>query len=181
MTSSWSLSLQQIFCFKIWKNRTTCVRRPGYRNRYSDSLQVRPLRISKPDVEEIFHARPDLLWSPTSLLCNGHRIFSPWVKRGVKHPRASSAEVKEIIVVYGYSPTVPSRPIIGWNLPLRLQHLRTNHRWDGDIIGSLKMDFEIVAWINLAQDGSRWKDVVKSVKNLASIKNTELLGYMKDC
>ena len=38
--------------------------------------------------------------------------------RVVDHPPPSSAEVKEIVELYLYSPSGPSWPDIGWNLPL---------------------------------------------------------------
>ena len=39
--------------------------------------------------------------------------------RGVDHPPPSSAEVKERVEVYLYSPFGPLWSILGWNLPLR--------------------------------------------------------------
>jgi hypothetical protein len=45
----------------------------------------------------------------------------PGVKRpgpGIDHPPPSSAEVKERVQLYLYSPFVPSWPILGWILPL---------------------------------------------------------------
>jgi hypothetical protein len=44
----------------------------------------------------------------------------PWVERaglGVGHPPSSSAEVKERVNLYLYSPFVPSRLVIGKILP----------------------------------------------------------------
>jgi len=40
-------------------------------------------------------------------------------KRGVDHPPASSAEVKENVELYLYSPFGPSWPVLGLTLPLR--------------------------------------------------------------
>ena len=40
--------------------------------------------------------------------------------RGVDHPTPSSAEVKERGELYFYSPSGPSWPVLGWNLPLYL-------------------------------------------------------------
>jgi len=45
----------------------------------------------------------------------------PGVKRsgrGVDHPPPSSAEVKERVELYLYSPSGPSWPVIGWTLLL---------------------------------------------------------------
>jgi len=36
--------------------------------------------------------------------------------RGVDHPSPSSAEVKERVALYLYSPSGPSRLVVGWNL-----------------------------------------------------------------
>jgi len=36
--------------------------------------------------------------------------------RGVDHPPPSSAEVKERVELYQYSPSAPSWPVIGWTL-----------------------------------------------------------------
>jgi len=41
-----------------------------------------------------------------------------WPGRGVDHPTPSSAEVKERVELYFYSPSGPSRPVLGWPLPL---------------------------------------------------------------
>jgi len=40
--------------------------------------------------------------------------------RVVNHPTASSAEAKERTELYLYSPSEPSRPVLGWPLPLPL-------------------------------------------------------------
>jgi len=52
----------------------------------------------------------------------GSGVF-PGVKRperGVEHPPPSSAEVKERVDLYLYSPFGPSWPVLGWPLPLPL-------------------------------------------------------------
>jgi hypothetical protein len=41
-------------------------------------------------------------------------------RRGVDHPPPCSAEVKERVELYLYSPSGPSWPVIGWTLPLLL-------------------------------------------------------------
>jgi len=53
-------------------------------------------------------------WGPPSLLYNGYRVSFPGVKRpgrGVDNPVPSSAEVKERVQLYLYSPSGPSWPI----------------------------------------------------------------------
>jgi hypothetical protein len=65
--------------------------------------------------------RPDWPWGLPSLLYNGYRVSFPGLKRperGVDHPSPSSAEVKERVELYLYSPSGPSWPVLG--LPLRL-------------------------------------------------------------
>jgi hypothetical protein len=80
-----------------------------------------------PDIEsylgegEIFYTRSDRPWGPPSLLYNGYRVSFPGVKRpgrGGNHPPQSSAEVKERIELYLYSPFGPSWPVVGRALPL---------------------------------------------------------------
>jgi hypothetical protein len=80
------------------------------------------VRGSNPD-GDIFRTRPDRPWGPPSLLYNGYRFSFPGVKRpgrGVHHPPPSNAEVKERAELYLYSPSGPSWPVLGRNLPLLL-------------------------------------------------------------
>jgi hypothetical protein len=56
---------------------------------------------------EIFRTSPDRPWGPSSLLYNGYQVTFPGVKRperGFDHPVPSSAEVKERVELYLYSP-----------------------------------------------------------------------------
>jgi hypothetical protein len=65
---------------------------------------------------EIFRSHPDRPWGPPSLLYNGYRVLSRGVKqpgRGVDHPPSSSAEVKERVELYLYSPSGLSWPVLG--------------------------------------------------------------------
>ena len=58
-----------------------------------------------------FRTHPDQPWGPPSLRCNEYRVFFPGVKRqwrGVNHPPPNSAEVKEKVELYFYSPSGPS-------------------------------------------------------------------------
>jgi hypothetical protein len=55
-------------------------------------------------------------WGPPSLLHNGYRVSFPGVKRpgrGVNHPPPSSAEVKERVELYLYSPSGSSWSVLG--------------------------------------------------------------------
>ena len=65
--------------------------------------------------------RPHWPWDPPSLLCNGFRVSYAGVKRpgrGFIHPPPSSAEVKERVELYLYSPSGSSWPVLGRPLPL---------------------------------------------------------------
>ena len=60
---------------------------------------------SNPGEVEVSLTRPDRPRSPSNLLYNGHRVYFLEVKRperGVDHPRASSAKVKESLESYVY-------------------------------------------------------------------------------
>ena len=67
-------------------------------------------------------------WGAPSLLYNGYWVSFPGVKRPgrrVDHPPSSSAEVKQRVQLYLYSPSVPSWPVIGRALPLPLPNIYT--------------------------------------------------------
>ena len=67
------------------------------------------VRGSNPDGGEIFRNRPP------KLLYNVYRVYFPRVKRpgrGVNHPPPSSAEVKERVELYLYSPSGSSWPVL---------------------------------------------------------------------
>jgi len=67
----------------------------------------RTVRGSNPSEGEVFRTRPDRPWGPPSLLCNGYRVFPGGKKRlgrGVDHPPPTSAEFKERVELYLYSP-----------------------------------------------------------------------------
>ena len=68
---------------------------------------------------EIFHKHPDLSWGPPSLLYNGYLFFPEVNAAGAWRwpPTPSSAVVKERVQPYLYSPSGPSWPVVGWNLP----------------------------------------------------------------
>ena len=66
-----------------------------------------------------FPTRPDRSWDPTSLLYNGYKVIPGGKGAGAwrSPPTPSRAEVKEKVELLLYSPSGPSRPILGWNLP----------------------------------------------------------------
>ena len=55
--------------------------------------------------------RPDRPRDPPNLIYSGYHVVFLWVKRpdsGIDHPQPSSAEVKERVELYPYSPSGPS-------------------------------------------------------------------------
>jgi hypothetical protein len=82
------------------------------------------VRGSNPGGSEIFRSHPDRPWGPPNLLYNGYRVSFPGVKRpgrGVDHPPPSSAEVKERVEVYLYSPSGPLWPVLGRTLHIEYE------------------------------------------------------------
>jgi hypothetical protein len=77
-------------------------------------------RLDGPRIEsllgEFFQTRPYRPWGPPSPLYIAYRLSFPGLKgpvRGVHHPLASIAEVKERVQLYFYSPCGPSWHILG--------------------------------------------------------------------
>jgi hypothetical protein len=78
------------------------------------------VRGSNPGGGEIFRTSPDRPWGQPSFLYNGNGS-SRRVKRpgsGVEQPLPSSAEVKERVELYLFSPSGPSWPVLGWTVLL---------------------------------------------------------------
>ena len=99
----------------------------GRLRRYSDWATGWTVRGSNPGECEVFHTRPDRPCGPPSLLYSGYRVSFPGVKRprrGVDHPPPSSADVKERVGLYLYSPSGPSWPVLErpLHLPLRITY-----------------------------------------------------------
>ena len=66
-------------------------------------------------VVEIFRTRPARPWVPPSLLYSGYRVFPGGKAAGacLSPPNPCSAEVKERVELYLYSPSGPSWLLIG--------------------------------------------------------------------
>jgi hypothetical protein len=83
-------------------------------------------------------------------------VKRPW--RDADHP-PSSAEVKEIVQLYLYSPSGPSWPALGWNLPLRLHSKYYNTGWlfrklyTGTIMIISPNIFRMINWKKMWQTG----------------------------
>ena len=80
----------------------------------TDETQTEYKRIQKkcPGRGEILRSHPYALGT-LSLLYNRFRVSSPGVSgRGINHPLPSSAEVKERVELYLYSPSVSSCPVL---------------------------------------------------------------------
>ena len=59
-----------------------------------------------------FHARPDWLWGPSSLLYNGYQVSSHGVKQSGRDT-SSRTEVKDRVQLHLYSASGTPRPILG--------------------------------------------------------------------
>jgi hypothetical protein len=67
---------------------------------------------------ETFHTRPDRPWDPPSILYNGYQVFLLGGGGGWRGPPTpSNAMAKERVVLFIYSPSVLSWPVLGWTLP----------------------------------------------------------------
>jgi hypothetical protein len=67
-----------------------------------------------PGMGKIFYTRPDRSWGPPSLLYNWYRSFPGGNRpgRGDDYPPTSSAEFKERVELYLYTPYGPSWPVL---------------------------------------------------------------------
>jgi hypothetical protein len=111
--------------------------------------------FSQPSRPPLGPTQPPIQWVPG--------LF-PGVKRpgrGVDHPPPSSAEVKETVELYLYSPSGPSWPVLGSNLPLRVFHLLGCYTAHGGnclltFLDSLPVPFSRVRKPK-KNSGNRWK------------------------
>ena len=95
------------------------VQGPGYLSRYSDSLRTGQFGDRIPVGGEVSPPVQTVPVAHPASLYNGHRLFSPGVKRpgrGVNHPPTSSVEGKERVDVYLYYTSGRSLPVLGRTL-----------------------------------------------------------------
>jgi hypothetical protein len=99
------------------------LRKYGQRGRYSDSLRTGLSGDRIPVGSEIFRTRPDRSWDTPSLLYNGYRVFPGGKAAGVWSwpPTPPSAEVKEKVELYIYSPPGPSWLVLEGKLEIYLK------------------------------------------------------------
>jgi hypothetical protein len=110
----------------------------GYLSRSKDIATVWTVRGSNRGRERDFPhpSRPAV--GSTQPPIQWVRQLSPWCQsdrgRGIDHTTPSSAEVKERVELYLYSPSGPSWPVIGWTLPFTyittIFFTRLHHRWN---------------------------------------------------
>jgi hypothetical protein len=87
-------------------------------SQYSDSLHAGQAADRVPVGGDIFPISPNRSWGPPSLLYNGYWFSFQRVKRprrDLNHQPTSSAEVKESVELYLYSPSGPSWPVLWRN------------------------------------------------------------------
>ena len=94
------------------------LRGAGIAQSVSDSLRAGRYGYWNPVGGEIIRARPDRHRGPPSLLYNGYRVFPGGKLAGEWRwpPTPSSAEVKERVELYIYSPFGPLWPALRWTL-----------------------------------------------------------------
>ena len=104
-----------------WQYAPLCV---GYDSSVSIAIRYGldgPRIKSRPGLDFLHLSR--LALGPTQPPTQG--VLGPsrgvkWLGCGIDHPLPSSAEVKERVELYLYSPYKPSWPVLGWTLPLPL-------------------------------------------------------------
>ena len=103
---------------------------------------------------------PDWPWGPSSFLWNGYWVLPrvKWLGRGIDHPPPSSADVKERVQLYLYSPSGPLWPVIGWTLPIFIlmtaEHFypKKAAKWIKHISAQiLPQNVFVVIWVNVKQ------------------------------
>jgi hypothetical protein len=131
--------------------------RPGQRSRHSDSVVTGQSGKCIPSTPAPRPTQPSVKSVP--------RVFprskAAWAWRSA--PTTSSTEVKERILLYLYSPSGPSWPVIGWNLPkLFLQGL-----WDNTLSFWVNRTGRFAgSWCLLIQDQAVQEESKKSIRGL---------------
>jgi hypothetical protein len=88
-------------------------------------------RGSSPSGDEFYCTLPDRPWDEPILLYNVYRVFPGGIADGAWRwtPTPCTAEVKESIELYLYSPSWFSWAVTGWNSPLALLSTSPILRW----------------------------------------------------
>jgi hypothetical protein len=118
-------TVPKIRSFGMWR-RVVChtdlyTDAPGWRSRYSDSLQVWRSGDRIPVGGRKFSVPVQTgpgAYPASYTMGTGYFLGVKRPGRGVDHPPQSSAKVKERVQLYLYSPYGPSWPVLGWTLPL---------------------------------------------------------------
>ena len=121
---------------------------------------------SNPGRGEMFRTRPDQPWSQPSHLRNWYRVIHG-VKRpgnGINHPPTSSADVKERVQLYLYSPSVSSCYVTWWNL-LFIYSKRKKKRWS-----TRETTYQ-----------HRWRRIQRGVAYTITLRLTEIRPYVNIC
>jgi hypothetical protein len=107
----WWIVLHTGLCRQCWfDTKYSKVRWAGIAQSVSRLATGWMVRGSNPGGDEVFCTCLDRSCGPLNLLHNGYRVSFSGVKRpgrGVDHPPPSSAEVKERVQLYLYSPSGP--------------------------------------------------------------------------
>jgi hypothetical protein len=116
-----------------------------------------------------FSTRPDRPWDLPSLLYNGYRLI-PGGKTPVAWrwpPIPSSAEVKEIVQLYIYSPSGPSWPVLGRTLPLLFFAYVLGRRRTSSGVAKCAATFELGIIIKIAESSLLLLETAASIGGAA--------------
>jgi hypothetical protein len=107
---------------------------------------------------EIFCTCPDWSRSPHSLLYSGYQVFLGGKVAGawLDYPPLSSAEIKERVELYLYSPSGLLWHVLGWTSPLPLHNIQSHCQ--------LNSDCRVRWWLKLLDCNPLLQHIVKFSK-----------------
>jgi len=117
--------------------------------------------LDSPGIEwggENFRTRPDPSWGSPNLQNNIYGSF-PGVKRprrDVDHPAPSSAEVKERVELYLYSPLGPSWPVLRWILQTTIEKWISENRTPNPLPASVGSTVVVATSFNIIWYYMEW-------------------------